>query len=180
MATFCAQSARGAKRGSPGFRLVRPRKARACHDADQHIEIDHAMSNVLFLASPSHGHVNTTVGLVAELGRRAGRVRYVASEASRERIEATGATFKAYAHDLDMFKGPPAPGQRSVMLDVIARGADTLADIFAKTAYRRFDYLVHSAPFPFAKPVARLLELPRVASHAVFAGLQGLFDRDKA
>ena len=138
------------------------------------------MSNVLFLASPSHGHVNPTVGLVDELVRRGERVTYFAAEAFRERIEATGATFKAYAHDLDMFKGPPAPGQRSAMLDVVARGADTIADIFAKTAYRRFDYLVHSAPFPFAKPMARLLELPRVASHAVFAGLQNLFDRDKA
>ena len=138
------------------------------------------MSNVLFLASPSHGHVNPTVGLVDELVRRGERVTYFASEPFRQRIEATGAAFKAYAHDLDMFKGPPAPGQRSAMLDVIARGADTIADIFAKTGYRRFDYLVHSAPFPFAKPMARLLELPRVASHAVFAGLENLFDRNKA
>ena len=128
------------------------------------------MSDVLFLASPSHGHVNPTLGLAAELVRRGERVTYFASEPFRERVEATGATFKAYAHDLDMFKGPPAPGQRSAMLDVFARGADTLADIFAQTQYRRFHYLVHSAPFPFAKPVARLLQLPTVASHAVFAG----------
>lgn len=136
-----------------------------------------AMSNVLFLASPSHGHVNPTIGLVDELVRRGERVTYFASEPFRERIEATGAMFKAYAHDLDMFKGPPAPGQRSAMLDVVARGADTIADVFAQTAYHRFDYLVHSAPFPFARPVARLLEVPRVASHAVFAGLENLFDR---
>ncbi len=136
-----------------------------------------SMSNVLFLASPSHGHVNPTLGLVDALVRRGERVTYFASEPFRERVEATGATFKAYAHDLDMFKGPPAPGQRSAMLDVFARGADTLADLFAQTGYRRFHYLVHSAPFPFARPVARLLELPRVASHAVFAGLEAFFDR---
>ena len=136
------------------------------------------MSNVLFLASPSHGHVNPTLGLVDALVRRGERVTYFASEPFRERVEATGATFKAYAHDLDLFKGPPAPGQRSAMLDVFARGADSMADVFAQTQYRRFDYLVHSAPFPFARPIARLLELPTVASHAVFAGLQPFFERD--
>ena len=135
------------------------------------------MSNVLFLASPSHGHVNPTLGLVAELVRRGERVTYFASEPFRERVEATGATFKAYAHDLDLFKGPPAPGQRSAMTDVFARGADAIADVFAQTQYHRFHYLVHSAPFPFTKPIARLLELPTVASHAVFAGLQPFFDR---
>jgi MGT family glycosyltransferase len=64
------------------------------------------------------------------------------------------------------------------MPDVFVRGADTIADIFAQTQYRRFDYLVHSAPFPFARPMARLLELPTVASHAMFAGLAAFFERD--
>ena len=137
------------------------------------------MSNVLFLAAPSHGHVNPTLGLVDALVRRGERVTYFASEPFRERVEATGATFKAYAHDLDMFKGPPAPGRRSAMLDVFAHGADAIADIFAQTQYRRFDYLVHSAPFPFARPMARLLEVPTVASHAVFAGLDAFFERDR-
>ena len=137
------------------------------------------MSDVLFLAVPSHGHVNPTLGLAAELVRRGERVTYFASEPFRERVEATGALFKAYAQDLDMFKGPPAPGGRSAMLDVFARGAESIADVFAQTQYRRFHYLVHSAPFPFAKPIARLLELPTVASHAVFAGLQPFFERDK-
>ena len=137
------------------------------------------MSDVLFLAVPSHGHVNPTLGLAAELVRRGERVTYFASEPFRERVEATGALFKAYAQDLDMFKGPPAPGRRSAMLDVFARGAESIADVFAQTQYRRFHYLVHSAPFPFAKPIARLLELPTVASHAVFAGLQPFFERDK-
>jgi MGT family glycosyltransferase len=137
------------------------------------------MSDVLFLAVPSHGHVNPTLGLAAELVRRGERVTYFASEPFRERVEATGATFKAYSQDLDMFKGPPAPGERSAMLDVFARGAESIADVFVQTRYHRFHYLVHSAPFPFAKPIARLLELPAVASHAVFAGLQPFFERDK-
>ena len=138
------------------------------------------MSNVLFLAAPSHGHVNPTLGLVQELVRRGEHVTYFASPPFKERVEATGATFKAYAHDLDMFKGPPAPGRRSAMLDVMAHGADTIADIFAQTQYRCFHYLVHPAPFAFAKPMARLLNVPTVSSLAVFAGLEPFFDRHGA
>jgi len=136
------------------------------------------MSNVLFLGSPSHGHVNPTLGLVHELVRRGEQVTYFSSLPFKERIEAAGATFKAYAHDLDMFKGPPAPGRPSAMPGVFEHGAETLADIFAQTQYRRFHYLVHSAPFPFAKPIARLLGVPTVSSLAVFAGLEPFFQRD--
>jgi MGT family glycosyltransferase len=138
------------------------------------------MSNVLFLASPSHGHVHPTLGLAAELVRRGEQVTYFASPPFRERVEATGADFKAYAHDLDMFKGPPAPGRRPAMLDVFLHGAETIADVFAQTQYRRFHYLVHSAPFPFARPMARLLEVPAVSSLAVYAGLEAFFDRGAA
>ena len=133
------------------------------------------MSNVLFLGVPSHGHVNPTLGLVDELVRRGEQVTYFSSPPFKERIEATGATFKAYAHDLDMFKGPSAPGQPSALPGIAERGAETIADIFAQTQYRRFGYLVHSAPFPFARPMARLLEVPTVSSLAVFAGLEPFF-----
>ena len=129
------------------------------------------MSHVLFLSVPSHGHVNPTLGLVAELVRRGERVTYFASEPFRDRIEKAGATFRAYAHDLDMFKGPPAAGQPSPMLRVVAAAADVIADILAQLDGQHVDYLVHSAPFLFARPMAQHLGVPRVASHAVFGGL---------
>ena len=129
------------------------------------------MSDVLFLSVPSHGHVNPTLGLVAELARRGEHVTYFASEPFRERIEKAGATFRAYAHDLDMFKGPPAAGQPSPMLRVVASAADVIADILAQIDGRRVDYLIHSAPFPFAKPLRQRLGVPTIASHAVFGGL---------
>ena len=62
------------------------------------------MSNVLFLGMPSHGHVNPTIGLVAELVRRGERVTYFASEMFRSRIEGAGATYRGYTSDLDLFK----------------------------------------------------------------------------
>jgi MGT family glycosyltransferase len=133
------------------------------------------MSNVLFLSVPSHGHVNPTIGLVDELVRRGERITYFASAPFQERIERAGAEFRAYALDLDMFKGMPPPGAPSPMLRIVASARAVIADILAQTAGESFDYLVHSTPFLFAKPMARLLKLPTVSSLAVFAGLEAFF-----
>ena len=130
------------------------------------------MSRILFLAVPSHGHVNPTVGLVHELVRRGERVTYFAAEPFRERIEGAGATFRAYAHDLDIFKGPPLPGQPSALLDVVGRASEVVGDVLAQTAGERFDLLLHSTPFPFARPLGERLGLPRVSSLAVFLGIE--------
>ena len=138
------------------------------------------MSDVLFLSVPSHGHVNPTIGLVAELARRGERVTYFSSAPFRERIEKAGARFRAYAHDLDIFQGPPAPGQASPLLRVVASAADVIADILAQVDGQRVDLLIHSMPFPFAKPLAQHLRVPTVSSLAVFGGLDAFVARGAA
>ena len=97
-------------RGTRDFTPVRRRKARAIHDRLPPQLPEMPMSDVLFLASPSHGHVNPTLGLVDALVRRGERVTYFASEPFRERVEATGAAFKAYA----LFLGSRTCGKRSL------------------------------------------------------------------
>ena len=138
------------------------------------------MSRHLFLAVPSHGHVNPTVGLVHELVRRGEQVTYFAAEPFRERIERAGATFRAYAHDLDIFKGPPRPGAGSALLDAVAHASEVVDDVLAQTAGERFDLLLHSMPFPFARPLGELLRLPRVSSLAVFLGLEPFLQRERS
>jgi len=126
------------------------------------------MSNVLFLGMPSHGHVNPTIGLVAELVRRGERVTYFASEMFRSRIEGAGATYRGYTSDLDLFKARKQ-GERSPMIGVFSKGAETVAEILDQA--EGFDYLIHSAAFPFTKPIAQVLGIPTVSSLAVFLGL---------
>jgi len=126
------------------------------------------MSNVLFLGMPSHGHVNPTIGLVAELVRRGEHVTYFASEMFRSRIEGAGATYRAYSSDLDLFKARK-PGERSPMIGVFSKGVETVEDILNQS--EGFDYLIHSAAFPFTKPIAHVLGIPTVSSLAVFLGL---------
>ncbi|MBB6126025.1 glycosyltransferase [Mucilaginibacter lappiensis] len=136
------------------------------------------MSNVLFLGMPSHGHVNPTLGLVSELVKQGEKVVYFAAEPFREKIEATGAQFKAYKGDLDIFTpkngqtaGKPG-GLFTVMQQVIAEAPEIISDILMQTKDIKFDYLIHSAAFLFTKPMVQILNIPAVSSLAVFAGLR--------
>ena len=54
------------------------------------------MSNIVFLGSPAHGHVNPTLPVVQALGQRGEQVIYYNNEAFRAQIEASGASFRAY------------------------------------------------------------------------------------
>ncbi len=141
------------------------------------------MSNVLFLSVPSHGHVNPTIGLVSELIKRGEKVTYFSSLEFKEKIEKTGATFKCYAEDLDMFKAPqskPTAEQLSPIARILQSGSAIIGDILEQTKGKTFDYLVHSAPFPLTKPVAQFLKVPTVSSLAVYAGLDAFMGKAPA
>ncbi len=129
------------------------------------------MSNVLFLGMPSHGHVNPTLGLVHELTLRGEKVSYFAAEAFRSKIEQAGAAFYNYSEDLNIFKSGVKPGQGGGLLSVINLAPSVIADILKQTAGIKFDYLIHSAAFPFTGAIVQLLNIPSVSSLAVFAGL---------
>jgi MGT family glycosyltransferase len=125
------------------------------------------MSNVLFLSVPAHGNVNPTLGLVSELVQQGEQVCYFASDEFKEKIETAGATYKRYAEDLDFFK---AGGSSNPLLRVIRAAPDIIADILEQTSGQHFDYLIHSAGFPFTKAISQILQLPTVSSLAIVAG----------
>ncbi|WCT13455.1 macrolide family glycosyltransferase [Mucilaginibacter jinjuensis] len=129
------------------------------------------MANVLFLGMPSHGHVNPTLGLVAELSLHGEKVYYFASDYFRTKIEAAGAIFLAYNEDLDIFKAAGKPGQGGGLMSVASKAPSVIADILAQTAPLKFDYLIHSAAFPFTGALEQLFKIPSISSLAVFAGL---------
>jgi MGT family glycosyltransferase len=134
------------------------------------------MSTVLFLGMPSHGHVNPTLGLVSELVKQGEKVVYFAAEPFREKIEAAGAEFKSYNRDLDIFtpKNGRAAGTGlfTTMQAVIGDAPEIITDILEQIKGMRFDYVIHSAAFLFAKPMIQILNIPAVSSLAVFAGLR--------
>jgi MGT family glycosyltransferase len=127
---------------------------------------------------PSHGHVNPTLGLVSELAKQGEKIIYFAAEPFREKIEAAGAEFRNYYADLDIFKpkqkhvnGRPG-GLFTELHEVIRDAPEIIADIMEQTKVFKFDYLIHSAAFPFAKAITQILQIPAVSSLAVFAGLR--------
>ena len=132
------------------------------------------MSKVLFLSAPAHGNVNPTLGLVSELVKQGEEVVYFSSTEFKEKIEATGAIFKCYNEDLDIFKGQ---GAIAPMHRVIKAAPEIIADILDQVKDIRFDYLIHSAAFPFTRIIAHVLNLPTVSSLAIFAGLGQILDK---
>jgi MGT family glycosyltransferase len=127
------------------------------------------MSKVLFLSMPAHGNVNPTLGLVSELVKQGEEVIYFCSDAFKQKIEATGAIFKSYNEDLDIFKSHQSfePMHRA-----IKSAPGIIKDILEQTEGEKFDYIIHSAAFPFTKVIAKVLNLPTVSSLAIFAGLR--------
>jgi MGT family glycosyltransferase len=129
---------------------------------------------ILFLSMPAHGNVNPTLGLVSELVHQGAEVIYFCSPAFKDKVEGAGAIFKAYAYDLDIFKmkqAPPFPMQL-----VMQHAELIIDDILAQTQGMKFDYLLHSAAFPFTRVFRALLQVPDVSSLAIFAGLQKFLD----
>src|SRR5690606_12356667 len=58
------------------------------------------MAKIIWLNIPGHGHVNPTLPVVQELVRRGHEIIYYNTEDFRAKIEATGATMRAYPKSL--------------------------------------------------------------------------------
>ena len=133
------------------------------------------MSKVLFLSVPSHGHINPTIGLVSELVKNGDEVIYFATEAFREKIEASGATYKQYLVDLDLFK-PEVAGEVDQLFTILRKATDIIDDIFRQTSNIQFDYIIHSTPFPFTAVFKQVLNIPAISSLGIFLGLNDFLD----
>ncbi|HEY9258321.1 macrolide family glycosyltransferase [Chitinophaga sp.] len=133
------------------------------------------MSTVLFLGVPSHGHINPTLGLVSELVAQGEEVIYFASDEFKEKILATGAEFHAYSADLNIFKMDTEEGDDPMLL-ALSQADTIVADILDQIKDIRFDYLIHSAAFPFTKVISPLLNIPTISSLAIFAGLKDFLE----
>lgn len=137
------------------------------------------MSKVLFLSVPSHGHVNPTIGLVSELIKNGNEVIYFATAPFREKVEATGAIYKQYLVDLDLFK-PDVEGEEDPMFTVFREGTNIIDDILAQTSNIQFDYIIHSTPFPFTAVFKQILKLPTISSLGIFLGLNDFLEHADA
>lgn len=144
------------------------------------------MSKVLFLSIPAHGHVNPTLGLVNELIKQGEEITYFCSEDFKEKIEKTGAEFKSYKVEANLFErklNTPNDMQIDKLFDYInemLKSSDKIIkDILNQIKDKKFDYIMYTAMFPFGNAIAQILKIPSVSSFAVFATPKELMAQDK-
>jgi len=131
------------------------------------------MSKVLFLSIPSHGHMNPTLGLAAELVRRGETITFFSAEEFRTAIEEIGAEFKCYNEDLNLFQKKSSGGLVAAFL----QPKKFITDLLEQIQSIKFDYIIYSAAYPYANAIAQILKIPAVSSFAVFATLQELLPK---
>ena len=131
------------------------------------------MSKVLFLSIPSHGHMNPTLGLAAELIRQGETITFFSAEEFRATIEEIGAEFKCYKEDLNLFQKKSSGGLAAAFL----QPEKFIFDLLEQIKDYKFDYIVYSAAYPYAHVIAQILKIPAVSSFAVFATLQELLPK---
>ncbi len=122
------------------------------------------MTHVVFVGVPAHGHVNPTLGIVAELVRRGARVTYHCGEPYRAAVEAAGASFHSYAADwidVDMPHDGDVLGLARVIRIAEAKIAPALLPVLAAA---RPDVLVHDSLASWGKTLAATLGIPAVSS----------------
>ena len=126
------------------------------------------MAKVVFFNIPAHGHINPTLPVVQELVRRGATVIYYALEEFRQRIEASGATFRAYdelsetvAFDFgaEDRKSPSLAGICRVMIDFCEK---SLPFLLQATREDRPDYILHDFTCIWGKYVSEILGIPAI------------------
>lgn len=125
------------------------------------------MSKWIFFGSPLFGHTNPTLPVVSELVRRGERVTYFNTSRFKEAIVATGAEFRAYR------TFPPIPASLSRRMwdavPLIAGATEAvLLDEAESVRADPPDFVIYDFGAIWGAEIARMLGIPRVASHPTF------------
>ncbi|PSM56694.1 glycosyl transferase [Clostridium diolis] len=134
------------------------------------------MGKILFLGMPGYGHINPTLGIIAELIKNGEKVIYFCTEEFRQRIENTGAVFKCYSEWNGIGKNKPSKlNNRNIeflvnMLEMTINSYEkTVENILEQIEDMKFDVIGYSAMFPYGVIIAQILNVPSFSSFEVFA-----------
>ncbi len=127
------------------------------------------MSRFIFFNVPTTGHIDPTLPVAAELVQRGHEVEYFLTEAYRERVAATGATFHAYPGIGPDYFEPLIQRFNPLRLatqlvETAARLAPTLLETVEQT---RPQAIIYDSMCPWGRICARQSGLPAVASMAL-------------
>lgn len=127
------------------------------------------MATVTFYNLPAHGHINPTLPLVAELSRRGERVIYYATDAFRDKIESTGATFRGYGDNYDLDTSVDLGGPFGLMARSIETTEAILPELLEQARADRPDYLLVDSICVWSNYMRQLIGCPAVSVCSTFA-----------
>lgn len=125
------------------------------------------MGKALVFNIPASGHVNPSLPVIAELVRRGEQVIYYLTENYRAKVEATGASYRAYPQFDDTYleryqlDGRNPPRTAAVMIQVTQAMLD---EIIAVARAEAPDYIIYDSMCPWGPIVADILNIPSITS----------------
>lgn len=139
------------------------------------------MSKIVFFCIPAHGHTNPTLNVVRELINQGHEVLYYSYEPLREKIEATGASFRACDEfDAEQHINPEEAAKvgKDLAISTKLLVDTTLAldkPLCQEMEQFRPDCIVADSMAVWGKAIAMKLKIPFVSSTTTFA-----FNKDSA
>jgi MGT family glycosyltransferase len=133
------------------------------------------VSTAAILSYPAHGHIAPALGVAKELAARGERVVFWATGRSCDKIKASGAEFRPYSSDYNLFDPkPPTDGLFSDMVRLASLTEELLPNLLRQVEAEQPDYLLLDTKSLWGRILAHILGLPAVTMSVVFAIQQGL------
>lgn len=125
------------------------------------------MTKILFFNIPTAGHINATLPLVRELVGRGHEVIYYLTTGYQAKIEATGATFRAYdglADDYFEAEGLDGSNPVKTAVTLIGTCRELLPNLLTLATDEQPDLIMYDSMCPWGWQVATHLGIPSVSS----------------
>lgn len=127
------------------------------------------MSKVMFFNVPAHGHTNPTLPLVKELVARKEEVIYYSFPEFREKIEATGATYREYKGFPEKIDVAELSSNFPYLYYGLLYATWQILDFLLEEIKReKPDYLIYDCLCPWGKYAAKITKLPAISSFSIF------------
>ncbi len=127
------------------------------------------MSKVFFFNIPFHGHVNPSLGLVSELVKSGEEVIYYCNESFREKIESTGAIFRAYSSKFYLDENYVTYNITDLFRVHLELSALILDELIEDVNRDNPAYIIHDTMCPWGKHLAKITNIPAINTFTTIA-----------
>ncbi len=127
-----------------------------------------AMARVWIYNIPFHGHVNPTLPLVQEIIHRGDTVTYYSTPTFAEKINSTGADFRAYSNSNAFEESRKISHTVFVGSQVAEATHALLPEVLSSVESERPDYLIFDMSAPWGNIASRRFDIPAITSFPHF------------